>query len=70
MSKDDKKVLCANLLASLRFAVDDSHVLGIVDSIADEVASDIDGFPHGDYGTDDVKRAVGRVLCRRLGLPC
>ena len=62
MSTNDKKALRANLVASLRFVVDDCHVLEIVDSLLDEVASDIDGLQHEDYGADDVKRAVGRVL--------
>ena len=70
MNNANKKALRANLAASLRFAVDDCHVLEIVDSLVDDVASDIDGLPHENYSADDVKRAVGRVLCRRLDLAC
>ena len=68
MNANDKKALRANLAASLRFAVGDRYVLEIVDSLVNEVAGEIDEFSHGDYTADDVKCAVGRVLCRRLEL--
>ena len=68
MNNEGKISLCANLVASLQFAVDECHVLQIVDSVLDEIADEIDALGKEDYSAEDVKEAVGRVLCRRLGL--
>lgn len=68
MTELNKKALRANLAASLRFAVDDGHVLDVVDSILNEVADDIDDSVGQDYGSEDVKHSVGRVLSKRLGI--
>lgn len=67
MTESNKKALRANLTASLRFAVDDDYVLAIVDSILDEVADGIDDSVGRNYGSEDVKRSVGRVLSKRFG---
>ncbi len=68
MTALNKKALRANLVASLRFIVDDGHVLDVVDSILNDVADDIDDSVGQDYGSEDVKRSVGRVLSKRLGI--
>ena len=56
----------ANLISSLRFVVPDSDAVRIADSLLDEVADAIDASGKEDYNADDVKQAVGRVLCKRL----
>lgn len=41
----------------------------IADEIADDVARDIhECADHEDWNIDDVRLAVGRVLCKRLGI--
>ena len=66
MTALNKKALRANLVASLRFIVDGGHVLDVVDSILNDVADDIDDSVGQDYGSEDVKRSVGRVLSKRV----
>ncbi len=68
MTESNKKALRANLAASLRFVVDDDTVLAMVYSILNEVADDLDDSVSGDYSSEDVKRSVGRVLSKRLGI--
>ena len=66
MNKLDKKALRDNLVASLRFTISDGYVLRIVDSLLDEIAADIDNLGRQDFNAEEVKQAVGRVLCKRL----
>ena len=68
MTKSDIKALRSNLASSLRFVVSDRYVAGIVYSLLEEVVADMECFSSEDYGAEDVKSSVGRVLCRRLGV--
>ena len=68
MRKADKKALRNNLVASLQFTVADCYVLQIVDSMLDEIADEIDAIGKEDYTAEDVKLALGCVMCRRLRL--
>lgn len=48
-------------------AISRDYSKSIADAIADAVARDIhETADHEDWGMDDVRLAVGRVLCKRL----
>ena len=55
-------------MSALQFAVGNDYVQLVADSILDDVAADIAAAADEDYNSDDVRMAVGRVLCKRLNV--
>lgn len=47
-------------------AISNDYISQIAESIADDVADDVDSSTNADWNDDDVRLAVGRVLCNRL----
>lgn len=68
MKKSYKNAVRANLISTLRFAVPDGDARRIVDLLLNEVEKAIDASGKEDFNADDVKQAVGHVLCKRLEL--
>ena len=66
MTDAEKQSLRSYLVSALQFAVGNDYVHLIADSILDDVAADIEAAADEDYNSDDVRMAVGRVLCSRL----
>ena len=65
MNDAEKQSLRSYLVSALQFAVGNDYVHLVADSILDDVAADIEAADE-DYNSDDVRMAVGRVLCSRL----
>ncbi len=68
MTDTEKQSLRKYLVSSLQFAVGNDYVHLVADSILDDVADDIAAAADEDYNSDDVRMAVGRVLCSRLNV--
>ena len=66
MTDAEKQSLRSYLVLALQFAVGNDYVHLVADSILDDVAADIEAAADEDYNSDDVRMAVGRVLCSRL----
>ena len=66
MTEAEKQSLRSYLVSALQFAVGNDYVQLVADSILDDVAADIAVAADEDYNSDDVRMAVGRVLCKRL----
>lgn len=52
----------------LSFGISDDYTGRIVDAILDDVVEDVELCADDDYTPDDVRLAVGRALCDRLGI--
>lgn len=56
----------------LRVFLDDAmgqdYSIQIFDFIKDEVVEDVNTSADEEWGLDDVKLSIGRVLCKKLGL--
>lgn len=52
----------------LSFGISDDYTGRITDAIIDDVVEDVELCADNDYTPDDVRLAVGRALCGRLGI--
>ena len=68
MTEAEKQSLRSYLVSALQFTVGNDYVQLVADSILDDVAADIAAAADEDYNSDDVRMAVGRVLCKRLNV--
>lgn len=51
----------------LRKSISDDYVDNILDEIIDDVVEDVECCADENWNEDDVRLAIGRVLCNRLG---
>lgn len=64
----DVKSLLDSIAASLMFAADDHCSVKIADAIVEEVASYLMTNASEDFTSEDVRRAVGHTLCKRMNV--
>ena len=68
-SKDYLVELIGAYEDSLLGGISRDYSKSIAEAIADDVARDVhETADHEDWNIDDVRLAVGRVLCKRLGI--
>lgn len=61
------RVVIAALLDFLAPVVGEDYLRGVVARIARDVKSDLDETAEREFNDSDMRLAVGRVLCARLG---
>ena len=61
------RVVVAALLDFLAPVVGEDYLRGVVARIARDVKSDLDETAEREFNDSDMRLAVGRVLCARLG---
>ena len=70
MNIDFKKAAVATIIEmSLKDAVSYDYAKAIEEAIVDDVLADVNECADKrEWNSDDVKLAIGRVLCKRLGI--
>jgi len=68
MKIEHEEVFYSMLEEILRESIGDDYVRSIVDSIFDDVKEDVETCADELYNEDDIRLAVGRVLCDRLNI--
>ena len=65
------EITTEDLIRHLRLNVcpiGEDYLRGIADEILDDVNEDVRCSADEDYNEDDIRLAIGRVLCNRLGI--
>ena len=65
IDKDDINQLIYDLI---KVAVTRDYAMYITEEIIDDVLRDVTECADADYSDDDVRYAIGRVLCEKLGI--
>lgn len=57
-----------SVAASLRFAMADDSAVLVADAIIKEVMAYLSENATEDFTSEDIRLAVGRVICKRMGM--
>ena len=64
----DKIAFVSKLETFLRMAMSDDYSGCVAEAIVDDVIEDVECCADENYNEDDVRLAIGRVLCEKLGI--